>query len=402
MSTWFERNPRKTLLLLISVVILAAAVATEKMMAWRSQVKKSGIVRVIRLREAEPLFVGKFAPSQDNLRLSDSLENKDYPFRTDADGFIMPSRVHKKPDLTLVFLGGSTTACYYVDEEERFPFLAGRLLEKDLHLKVNSYNSGVGGNYSLHSLDILLNKVIPLNPDVVVMMHNINDLTILMFAKSYWNQNFKNGKTAPIIVLKKRYIDVRLMEEYLFPHLYTALKNLERKVRRTLRPKKAARQEDELRDIRGKKMVLDKEFLVREFKMNQQTFINICRARKITPVLMTMANRLTEHPDALVVKLTKGLQRDHGISYQDYKETFDLFNQAIRQVGRENHVLVIDLARAVPQKKEYIYDLVHFNNRGSKLAAAVIAKDLEPLLASIKARRPKPPEKSNLLSQHKN
>jgi hypothetical protein len=34
-------------------------------------------------------------------------------------------------------------------------------------------------------------------------------------------------------------------------------------------------------------MTLDKEFLVKEFKMSQQLFIDICRAENITPVLMT-------------------------------------------------------------------------------------------------------------------
>ena len=35
-----------------------------------------------------------------------------------------------------------------------------------------------------------------------------------------------------------------------------------------------------------------------EFKMNLQTFINICTARKITPVLMTQFNRYKADPDA--------------------------------------------------------------------------------------------------------
>ena len=94
-----------------------------------------------------------------------------------------------KPDLTLVFLGGSTVACIYVDEESRFPSLVGQLLSQQTGKKVTSYNSGVGGNNSLHSLDILLNKIIPLKPDVVVMMHNINDLVALIYDKTYWSNN---------------------------------------------------------------------------------------------------------------------------------------------------------------------------------------------------------------------
>lgn len=387
MKNWFERNPGKTLLFFLCLFLLAAVWVTEQVLAWKSDTYKSGITRVIRLRELEPLFSGKFAPTDDEMRMSDTLIGKGYRVRTDADGFIMPARIHDRPDLALVFLGGSTTACYYVDEEERFPFLAGRLLEKDTKLKVNSYNSGVGGNYSLHSLDILLNKVIPMKPDLVVMMHNINDLTVLMFADSYWSKDFKKGNTGPIVVLKKRFIDFRLIWEDFIPHLYNALKNLEKKVRRTLRPKRAARQEDELRDLRGRKILLDKDYLLQEFNMNLQMFINMCRARNITPVLMTMANRLKDNPDPLIIQLTKGLERDHAITYKAYKEIFDLFNQAIRRTAAANGVAVIDLARAVPQEREYIYDVVHFTNRGSEFAATIIKEGLKPLLPSITAGR---------------
>jgi lysophospholipase L1-like esterase len=385
MPNWFARNPGKTFVLFLVALLLGAAFITEKALSWKAHAKKSGIVRVIRLREHEPRYEGRITPGEDELRQSDSLVRKEYRFRTDEEGFIMPARSHQRPDLTLVFLGGSTTACFYVDEEQRFPYLAGQLLEKDLKLQVNSLNSGVGGNFSLHSLDILLNKVIPLKPDLAVMMHNVNDLAVLMYAKSYWSKDYKKGHTSPIIQLHPKIIDTKLLVDYLIPNLYQELKTTEKWLRRTLRPKKAASQEDELHDLRGQKITLDKEFLVKEFKMNQQLFVNICRARNITPVLMTMANRLKERPDPLIVKLTKGLEKDQGINYQEYKEVFDLFNQAIRDVGAANGALVIDLARAVPQEKEYLYDLVHFTNRGSQLAAGIIKEALKPQLAPVMA-----------------
>lgn len=387
MGNWFEQHPRKTLLLFLALIFFSAAFITEKVLAWQAPTKKSGVKRCIRLREEEPLFIGKFTPTEEDLRLADSLVKKEYPFRTDRDGFILPARVHEQPDLTLVFLGGSTTACYYVDEEKRFPYLAGRLLEAETKLRVNSYNSGVGGNYSLHSLDILLNKVIPMKPDMVIMMHNINDLAVLMYAGSYWSQDFKKGKTSPLMEFQPMAVNFRQLPDYFFPHLTQALKSLEKSLRRTLRPKQARAPDDELREIRGKKISLDRDLLLKEFKMNQQTFINICRARKITPVLMTMASRLTATPDPLVSRLTKGLEQDHGLVYQEYREIFQLFNQAIRLLAQENRVPLIDLAQAVPPDKEYIYDLVHFTNRGSGYAAGVIKEGLKPHLPGLPGGR---------------
>ena len=60
---------------------------------------------------------------------------------------------------------------------------------------------------------------------------------------------------------------------------------------------------------------------------------------------------------------------------------YDLFNDTIRQVGQKNGVLVIDLAREVPPDKEHLYDMVHFNDAGSQLAAQIIAARLKGMIA---------------------
>ena len=74
--------------------------------------------------------------------------------------------------------------------------------------------------------------------------------------------------------------------------------------------------------------------------------------------------------------------QDTGVSYQDFKAVYDLFNDTIRQVGQKNGVLVIDLAQGVPPDKEHLYDMVHFNDAGSIYAAKIIAARLQPLIVS--------------------
>jgi hypothetical protein len=120
--------------------------------------------------------------------------------------------------------------------------------------------------------------------------------------------------------------------------------------------------------------------LAREFARNLEVFADICRDRDITPVLMTQANRVTANPDPVVAAYIGKCGRDTGISYQDFKRLYDLFNETIREVGRKKGVLVIDLAREVPPDKEHLYDLVHFNDAGSRYAAQIIAAQLTPLL----------------------
>jgi hypothetical protein len=357
-------------------------VITEKVLAYINHSRKMVLFterRYINLREYQPFLDEVDIPPDKALRESDGLVEKAYRVRTDANGFILPANRYEKPDLTLVFLGGSTVACIYVEEENRFPYLVGNLLEQKTGKKITSFNSGVGGNNSLHSLDILLNKIIPLKPDVVVMMHNINDLVALIYDKTYWSQN----PTRAAIIDYKLYKNLTgmkaistLARDTYIPNLHVAFRALSKKIF----GKKVKDQDDEFAHIRGKKIVFDADRVLDEFKMNLQTFINICQARHITPVLMTQFNRYKADPDPKIEEAMKGFESESKISAHQFKEIYDKFNEALREVGQQNGVLVIDMARLVPQEAAYMYDVVHLKTAGSHLAARIISEHLQPLV----------------------
>ncbi len=384
-KTWLERHPQKVIFLLVFLAVCGLGLLTEKILAFKagSLSHPLGVKRFIKLREFEPGYAEVLLPSLQAMAQSDTLVRRPYIIRVDENGFIMPAKVHEHPDLTLVFLGGSTTEDIYDDENNRFPYLVGHLLEESTGLRVNSYNAAKSGNDSLHSLDVLLNKVLPLKPDLVAMMHNINDLSILLFEKSYWN---RNPSRSPLIEKKPDWRTVgknlqetfQLARDLVVPNLYAALHRLLHAEGKS--------QADEFQQVRGQKIEVNQDYLVREFTLNLQTFINICRARGITPVLLTMPSRLKDDPDPLIRRLMQRLEEQNGITYLDFKGAFDRFNQAIREVAAQNRVLLVDLAQEIPQEKEYMSDVVHFNPEGSRLVAQKIAAGLSPLLASFKKR----------------
>jgi hypothetical protein len=92
-----------------------------------------------------------------------------------------------------------------------------------------------------------------------------------------------------------------------------------------------------------------------------------------------MASRFTENPDKAIIDRFKGV----GVSYQEYKHFFELFNDSIRKKALENDILLIDLAAAIPQEKKYIYDVIHYNDYGSIKAAEIIKNNLKPLLQQL-------------------
>lgn len=374
-KTFFERHPKKTLATLVVLAVLALALIADRLLALKVTPPRAGVERFVRLRELSPGTFEVVNPKPQVFDAEAGFPPRPVVIRVDEEGFVRPSRIHAQPDLVLAFLGGSTTECRAVPEDHRFPYLVGRCLEKALHAPVNSYNAARSGNNSLHSLNILLHKLLPLHPDIVVMMHNINDLIALVYEKTYWNQNSSRRvmvEVRPTLVGHVRGF-FQIIREHTIPHLYAALKGLGERGG-------AEHNIDEFRHLRGRKVEMKRDLLLREFRSNLHIFIDLCRTRGSAPVLMTQANRFQANLDPETWQEVKVLEAQ-GISYGDFRDLYGAFNQAIRDQGAADQVLVIDLAREIPPEPKYIHDPVHFTERGSTLAAGIICTKLEPLAA---------------------
>ena len=380
-NNWFERNSKKTIFLLLIVLFISLIYGAEKILQYKNQ----GIGfnynlpnRAISLREYRPYMKELLHAGKKEVHY-DTLVPKDYLLRIDNDGFIIPSKKYSDPDISMVFLGGSTTECRFVEEENRFPYLTGVLLERKLGIKINSYNAGRSGNHSLHSLDILLNKVLPLKPDIVIMMENINDLSILLHEKSYWN---KNKSRSVIFDVNDEIVSnfFKIMRDRWIPNFSAEMRNFDRSIRYLW--KYDLKVNDEYATTRGNPIVVNKSGMVEQFEMNLQSLIYLCKARNIIPVIMTMSNRFKEKPDKIVADAVK----DTGVDYGKFKDIFDAFNESIRKKAKENNIMVIDLDKKIPQEKEFMYDVVHHNDNGSIKSAEVISEQLAPLVQQIQSR----------------
>ena len=371
-NNWFERNPKKTLIFFLLFFIVGLTVLAEIIISYKNNTYFSGIIRYIRLREISPLTSRYVSPDRIELNFSDSLIDKKYLLRTDEDGFIVPSKLNDDPEITIVFLGGSTTECRYNDEKKRYPYLTGELLAKETGLKINAYNSGVSGNNTLHLINILLNKIIPLDPNVVVLMENINDLSTLLNLKTYWNNNPSRS-----LIITSNNFNIKILKrsiKYLFPNLYFTISRF---YRFTITVP------DEFSSSRDMQVVINKSRLIKEFRSNLQIFIDICKTREITPILMTQPNRLKNSLDPVLRNFFDSSERK-GISYQEFKIIYDHFNETIRDIALKNNILCIDLAKEVPQEKDFMFDLVHLTENGSKLVAEIIKRELMPIIVNIR------------------
>src|SRR5262249_50764648 len=190
----FNKHATKALVALWALSLLAGLLLLEWVLApggkrHRASALSAGpaSARYLVMREWKRNTDYQFTPPAERKKYLDhGPAAEGYALATDAEGFVEPARRHQQPDVSIVFFGGSTTECAFVQPEDRFPYLAARKLEDSLSGKVNGLNAGLSGNNSMHALLLLLGKAIPLRPDFAVLMEGINDIGALSTYHSYW------------------------------------------------------------------------------------------------------------------------------------------------------------------------------------------------------------------------
>ena len=369
-QSYIKRNPKKILIasifiLLLLVIMIAEyslkTVYPEKVVNYGSQ------ERYIRLRERNPEFHAYVYPARNEMQYIDGLDSGNKLLRTDRNGFIMPSNIHKDPDINIVFLGGSTTEGRFVDENNRFPYVVGRTVEEKTGLKVNSFNSGMYGNNTLHTINILLNKIVPMKPDIAIMMHNINDLSILMHEQTHWNSN---STRSPIATINYYSGALRKIKNATIPNLSRELKfHINSIFSSNLSL-------DEFHNTRDIKLIVSPDKIIEQFERNLRLFVSICKIYNITPILMTQFNRFSEEPDKVVLDSIRQPLKKFGMTYEEYRALYNALNASIINIASNNKILVIDLESKTPKTNKYMYDSIHLNNVGSLHVTKVISDEL--------------------------
>ncbi|MBX9767438.1 MAG: SGNH/GDSL hydrolase family protein, partial [Bdellovibrionales bacterium] len=317
----------------------------------------------VRLKVFEPNIDLWISPTPEYRVGTNDLSEGPYRVRTDNDGFIKSATTHEDPELTIAFIGGSTTECLYMDENKRFPAVSAALLEQKTGIKTNAINAGVSGANTLHAINTMINKILPIKPKIIVLMENINDLATQAHLGGYWNTHRTRSQ---IQIATPDLSGTTAVFRALLPEISWLFLNAKFVSR------------DEFKEERSKTIVPKIAEWSGEFEMNIKAFIELCRVRNILPVLMTQPNRFTPAPDPLILNLAARWTTP-SFSYPEFLNAYRAMNETLRQAAREKNVLLIDLDQKIPKTKEFVYDTVHFNPTGAALAAEIISEELKKL-----------------------
>ena len=388
-QSWVRRHPKFTgILISILLLVIFLLILDRLIPQFQGEQKPKPprlTNRAIVLRENHPGLDIVIDPKK-YIDKTDGLEYKEFPFRLDNNGFLLPHNTHEDPEHLIVFMGGSTVECMYVDENLRFPRLVELDLGKKLEKTVNVLNAGASGNHTVHSINLLINKIVPLKPDFVVISHAINDYISLSYDHTYWIENTNRSLLFDIndhIPPTPTYTFSRHLKGLVrttYPNIYQSIFNI---IQKTSTTSTTQNDVDEWYNKRNEILSRDLADMKRQFTGSLDTIIDVCNNFNITPVLMTQANRFKSEPDSVIFEwLDKTLAT--GISYSEFKSGYDEFNNIIRKISQERKIALIDLDKLMPKEKKYIYDTVHYNKEGSRIASEIISDKLVKIITQNK------------------
>jgi lysophospholipase L1-like esterase len=275
--------------------------------------------------------------------------------------------------LTLLTVGGSTTACTYLTEGKTWTDILGKKLQ-DRFPAAWINNAGLDGHSTYGNVNFLYHYMPVLNfkPRLIIFLVGANDIdrnetgsvdTAFTARGSIRRWLESNSETVNFLMdLKRSMYPMALFKgnpAWDFTHFKTVYLS-----------------QDYIDSALQKQIVIAAAFRNRLNDMAQ-----LCWKNDILPVFVTQP-----------LVFGDGTQKGGNPSLDFHEchpnengqlmwEKLSLFNNVTRQVALEKKVHCIDLAVQMPRDTLYFYDMLHFTNAGAQKVAEIIYEDLNQYLS---------------------
>jgi lysophospholipase L1-like esterase len=292
-----------------------------------------------------------------------------------SQGFRTQETVGPKPpgQVRIIAIGGSTTEEVWSEDGLHWPLWLERQLAAMGAKDVKVYNAGMSAYSSAHDLIRLSLDVLDYEPDIVIMMHNINDLTVNYYAArdgrevdphylaAFGRKSFTGDVDDSDVIVSRlanalyaRWSEWRQKPTPL-PDTYSIDRGLQY-FRRNLRSI------DALVADRGSQLVL--------------LTMPACDSEEVYRTVEFQGRRQFSAP----------LPSD----FSRFNKEFEAYNEAVRQVAASRAIPMADMARLFGGNRELFSDFVHYNARGSQQFGEILASQLAPLVEKIRETAAKP------------
>lgn len=273
-------------------------------------------------------------------------------------GFRGPEIEMPKPSnrLRIGFLGASTTYCAEVSSNKMvWTELVSRELERSIpSLSVDYINGGVPGYTTKASLINLEKRLIPLQPDIIIIYHATNDLS---------------GDTR-LLAEQQGIKRTNLATEQSWLGQFSLLWHLAEKNLVLLTANKPDDTE---------KLDFDSTLVGNSFRQNLESIVEIAREKGVKLVaLVTFSTHLRDGMNEEQKETAMASARYYMpyLSADDLLVGFKHYNQIIRDVATKTGALLIENENNIPGDSIHFNDSVHFTDIGSRAQSQRITQAL--------------------------
>tara|TARA_Y100000768_G_C23963915_1_gene676847 strand:+ start:36 stop:1361 length:1326 start_codon:yes stop_codon:yes gene_type:complete len=272
-----------------------------------------------------------------------------------------PLSFKKKGQNVIFILGGSFVYDVHAGLGESWP----QLIEKNLDKKYNVVNAGVPGHRSFDAIGKIIGEIHLYKPDYILLCNAWNDI------KYFSNLNFSDStllRMYPGVTKYSHNIRIGFLERFLERfQLYLFLKSLINEGKSSF-------------GLEGKitNPILSNsisEDAIKQYKLNLEIFIEICRTIGATPILMTQP-RLVSNTNSDADK-NKIQYQYVNLNHDTLVDAFNKCDSIIFEIANSHDVDIIDASKYFTGKPELFTDHVHTTKLGSELIAKKTSHLLE-------------------------
>jgi lysophospholipase L1-like esterase len=318
-----------------------------------------------------------------------------------AFGFRSPRlKTLEKPAGTVrIFcVGGSTTLCTGLDDSDAWPErLQRELTDAYPNTDFDVVNCGINGESTRGHLNLIAQRVVRFEPDLVVLMLGINDTTYAKFP-DYSPIRFDefSYRTHEFRYLHEKLRWRGLKELACSSQIFRRMVFAKRRASPLAHPDEwdqAGRALGGRRATHARRTIapLPAELMYpkAEYATNVRSIVGMCRAQGIKVLLVNQPVMWqADMPERLRSLSWMGFRGDVAFDPGDLAKMMGHYNDALADVATDLDLPLTDVAAVVPRDDSAFYDDCHFNVKGSEIVAREIARTItqEGVLEAIVRR----------------
>ena len=281
-------------------------------------------------------------------------------------------------EFRIIALGGSTTRCNRLEEQYRYPqVLEDILSEAYPSRKITVLNAGMDWYTTQHSLINYITYCSDFNPDLVVVMHSINDIyrsfESPFFTMGEYNDRYSNFYGPAINGARPPAPET--FEKNLLKQLYYSFMNLTDTT--------TSVSNEFLSQIIGSEedIPFEKYRSYKPFKKYFSKLFHYLNSDSVECVLVLQPSiykktmTQAEYDRLWFGKLDcfeNGVYPSPASLAMAMKE----FNSAAKKIADDNSIDVVDGATNIPKTLDYFTDDVHYTNKGASKLAELVAEQI--------------------------